>query len=1317
MSFIDHIKKHWVVTVLVALSVLIPATVGAVYLFKSLNTHNGLTSSQINCILKDSRGYMWFGTPAGLYRYDGYVFKAFQSNSQDGSSLPDSYIENIYEGLDGELWIQTPAGYSVYHPQTESFDRDMNAIYAKMNVKGEPQLVYIDKHKNLWMYVPQRGVFCYNMTQQLLYEYGYTDNSQGIPEGNISSFGECMEGVMVVYEDGRIRCLDVQHQQRTVWGNDMIAQQKIKHSKALKAFGDIRDNVWIYGSGTLMCFDKKSGTWDTSLEDKLGITNSDCTVCSMTGDNYGNVWIATDTYGLIRLNVNTHESESITPTDKSNNPVASNNIQSVYVDDTGLLWVGTAKHGICYYGPNIYKFDVDNIGDVTAICQDANGKSWYGTSDKGVIGYDGQMASRQVSSMAVTRDGSLWAGSTSNGLTRIKNGASTIYRANDSISTIIDNHINDLSSDKGGNLWIATSNGLQVYNPTMNTFSTYTKENGKLQSNDITSLFYTDDGNRMLIGSSEGLIIMQLSSHDMNYYTGNSTNLKTFTNNYITQVYYDSRQLVWVGTREGLNILNLSNDTLNYITEKNGLCNNSICGITEDRNNNIWVTTNNGVCRIVVQRNHEDGNYSYNLYNYNTSDGLQSNEFNNGSIMTTRQGQVLMGGMYGVNWVSNNSTTASKDLPSVMLTQLFIGDEEIQTGHSYDGRVPLPQALNETNKLILANSQNTFTIKFAAGNYNQCDGLQFIYWLEGNDKDWHNGDAMKHGVTFTNLGSGTYTLHVKAVNSEGGVSAQERTITIVVRNPWWLSLWAILLYLVIGAFAFYFWKIGFKKIMGVWSEKRNIVYILRRQSKEMKKASEELRQPIARMVSLITDLKNREVSFETKEDLNTLQYQIMQISTRLTDMRFQLENAEQNAIEEAAPQLDHKGNIILPDVVEEHTNNQEEEQENEPAIVQAPTMRYLVVLIDDNRDFINFMTEHLENVYTFVPYISIMRAASDLSDLKADLVICKQDMSEMTGSELCNTLKMNPRTEKTKFVLVTDNVLKPQEMQTLGITLAADDYMSKPFNLKEAVRRFNHLLGYIDDNTNILESDVTTTGKLENLNEGIEGQHTIINSSITKEAETKTPDKELMTEIYEEHPINQDSVTPTEEESSIDPNDTEDEAVANNRPQTISVVEDTSSTDNLPATETEEYTDDDGNKQEASSQANALQIIEEEQSHNDSLGYSMLNAVDKQLIYNVEQYVAHNMSRGNISLDNMAAAMGMGRVPLFHKIKAITHKTPAELVRDLRLKHAANLLIKTPMSVSDIAVELGFMTTENFIHQFKEKFGMLPLEYQIKNRL
>lgn len=142
--------------------------------------------------------------------------------------------------------------------------------------------------------------------------------------------------------------------------------------------------------------------------------------------------------------------------------------------------------------------------------------------------------------MATTPDGSLWVGSRQNGLTRIKNGTAAIYSAaKDSMRTIIDDHINALCADKIGNLWIATNGGLQVYNPKMNTFSSYTRESGKLPTNNITSLFLAT-GNNMLVGTAEGLIVLNLSTTEKKVITGSSNNLKNFTSNYITQVLQDS---------------------------------------------------------------------------------------------------------------------------------------------------------------------------------------------------------------------------------------------------------------------------------------------------------------------------------------------------------------------------------------------------------------------------------------------------------------------------------------------------------------------------------------------------------------------------------------------------------------------------------------------------------------------------------------------------------------------------------------------------------------------------------------------------------
>ena len=1231
-----------------------------VYLFKALDAKDGLTSSQVNCILKDGRGYMWFGTPSGLYRYDGYTFKNFQCDSQDGFSLPDSYISSIQEALDGTLWVRTSAGYCIYHPQSETFERDLKQTFNRMGIERIPSLLYIDKHKNVWGTIPNKGVVCYNMQQQLLYEFGYTDDTKGIPQGNVCSINECRDGALIVYDDGRIACCDVMHQQRTVWITTEIADRQLRRSGTLKAFADQKDNIWLYGQGTLFVYNRSANEWNTSVGDRLGLTGIDVdnSVNGMAADEYNNVWIGTDRVGLVRMNVETREMDVAETRNIKTGQLTTNaiSVQSLYVDDTGLLWVGTEKSGACYYGKNIYRFYSEQKGDVTAMTQDAEGNIWYGTSNNGVIGYSGLLASQKVSAMQYTKDGSLWVGSKQNGLTRIKDGEATVYSlAKNNMKTLINDNVHALCTDRAGNLWIATNGGLQVFNPKMSSFSSYTKENGKLTTNNITALFNTKD-NKLLIGTSEGLIILNLSSTDMVHLTGNSTNVKRFTNNYITQVYEDSRGLIWIGTREGINVLNMANDNLDYITEKHGLTNNNICGITEDLQHNMWVTTSNGVSRIVVQLNSDDGSIGYGLYNYDMSDGLLSNESNPGAIMTTNNGDIYFGGLYGINWTRHDTNNNTDQLPRVMLTQLFVGEEEIQIGHSYNGNVLLTQALNETNHLELNNDQNTITIKFAAGNYNQSERLQFKYWLEGRDQSWQNGDAIKHGVTLSNLKSGTYTLHVSAVSAEGAVSNQERTLEIVVALPWYLSWWMLLLYAIVIILVLYMWKIGLAQIRTIKHKKEAVINELKLQREEIKATSDDLRQPMARMTSIIGNLSEKKSSLEEREQLNALHSQMLQIITRVSDMQTALEHPEAKARTNVNNrfELNAKGELSLPTFGDELTADIIQHRRSE-----SPTSNVVLFFIDNNEELLKFVRAHLYNVFDLRLYNNTRKAAEDLKDFNADLVVCKQEMPGMSGSELCNQLKKGNMSHKSKFVLLTETKLTPQNMKSQNITLAADEYMVKPFNIQEAVKVFNNLLG------------MGTVNMDDNLIEGAE----------TRRLEGHNASMTTATESMDSGIVQ--SMTHQTDETVVD----DDE---------MNMVETTIKGKN-GGTMTE--------------------IINNEMDSGSVIATSsMLDVMDRQLLMNIQQYVLQNMSRGQINLEELAGAMGMGRVPFFHKVRNLTGKTPAELIRDLRLKHACILLKRTNINMSELAVNTGFMTAENFINTFKEKFGLSPLEYRLKWR-
>lgn len=1228
------------------------------YVFKTLDARDGLTSSQVNCILKDSRGFMWFGTPAGLYRYDGYGFRHFQCDSQNGSSLPDSYIESIQEGLNASLWVKTAAGYCVYDPQTESFERDMRQTFNRMGIKDIPQVIYIDRQKNLWGYVSGKGVEFYNLRLQLQYSFAFTDDVRGLPSGNICSISECRDGALMVYDDGKMACCKVGNEEEVVWRTDYISRQKLRNTKSLRAFADQQDNIWLYGQGTLFVYNKRSDTWDTTPGNQLNLTGIgvDHAVNDMGGDRNGNVWLGTTRNGLVLMSVTTHQMEQVqlNTMNRISRLTRSTDIRSIYIDDSDLLWIGSAKAGVAYYGDNIFKFESQFIGDITAICQDSTGMVWYGTSNNGIIGYEGPLASVKVSALAVTNDGSLWVGSPQNGLTRIKDGHAHYYStANDSTHrTMIDDHINAMTCDKQGNLWIATEGGLQIYNPRMNQFSNYTKELGKIRTNNITSLFY-GEGNNMLLGTSEGLIVMNVSTGKMDHFTGNSTNIEKFTNNYVTQVFEDSRGLIWVGTREGVNVLNLETDKLDKITEKSfGLCNNNICGIAEDMKHNIWLTTSNGVTRVVAQRNHEDGTYKYGLYNYTVRDGLQSDEFNSGSIITLDDGKVVMGGLNGINWVRPKTKDEQNALPQVMLTELLIGEEEVLVGHSYDGKVPLPFALNEINHINLGSNQNTFTIKFAAGSYNQSEGLQFMYMMEGNgDNSWHDGDALKHGVTFTDLPFGTYYLHVKANSAESQNSDKERVVKIVIDRPFYLQYWMLIIYALIIAVGLYIWKQGIDHVRSLWKRKKAILGELMRQREEIKSASDELRQPMSRMTTIIMDLAMKDSSLEEREQLNSLHSQMLTLITRLSDMQTALEHPEQTAKQSVRQHylMDGQGEMHLPEIVREELTS-----EIKPIEGELPTSKFCVVFIDSNDDFLKLVGNSMRYIYDFHPYNDIHRAAADIENMIPDLVVCKQDMQGMTGSELCTNIKLHSRLNRIKFVLMTDSRLSPKDMHNQGIAMSADDYLAKPFNLQEAVMRFNKLLGVgpIELDNMLIEGAATrmledrnasmTTASETNISAQAGAGYTVVEDEMIK-AVTLAPVKSHVTDA-----INQNFV----------------------------------------------FADGDEMQER----------------------FSMADSIDQQLLGSIEQYVQQNMSRGAINLEEMAQAMGMAMKPFFQKVRDITGKTPAEVVRDIRLRHACILLQRTDLNMSVLANNVGFATGEHFIATFKERFGFSPSEYRLKYR-
>ena len=158
------VMKHKLLLILVTL--LLPATLLADIpdmKFRRLDTRNGLSNSQVNCIHRDTHGYVWIGTSYGLNRYDGYRCRTFYSNKRDTTTMRDNYTDQIMEDWNGKLWLKQGMSYCVYGPLTETFERDVNREVAQyLGPHNAVERVYIDGKKNLWVKFYDEGFFYYN---------------------------------------------------------------------------------------------------------------------------------------------------------------------------------------------------------------------------------------------------------------------------------------------------------------------------------------------------------------------------------------------------------------------------------------------------------------------------------------------------------------------------------------------------------------------------------------------------------------------------------------------------------------------------------------------------------------------------------------------------------------------------------------------------------------------------------------------------------------------------------------------------------------------------------------------------------------------------------------------------------------------------------------------------------------------------------------------------------------------------------------------------------------------------------------------------
>lgn len=353
--------------------------------FSSLNNRGGLSNSQVNAILKDKTGYVWFGTQSGLNRFDGFRMKTFLYSATNQTSLANNYVDELQEDNEGKIWVHTSVGYCVYAPTTEQFDRKPEVWLKTINVEGVPQRLLVDSQKNMWIQVWGKGLYYYNVKNETTYLFKYVKKPKSgcLMDRDISSLKDVDGKLLVTYGDGTLCLLDGD-KQSALWYNTFLKDHRLCGDNGAYSFVENNHTFWVSTTTEAYVFNSLNRQWlsTRSYLAQRGIlvpVNDRIVIRDLQVNANGALWVATDHHGLFYIDFKTKACHQYVHSNVRGS-IVDNSLQKVYIDNFGAVWVGSYKNGVAYYSPSSSMFNTIPLGDVCTITQDLAGNLWCGTN-------------------------------------------------------------------------------------------------------------------------------------------------------------------------------------------------------------------------------------------------------------------------------------------------------------------------------------------------------------------------------------------------------------------------------------------------------------------------------------------------------------------------------------------------------------------------------------------------------------------------------------------------------------------------------------------------------------------------------------------------------------------------------------------------------------------------------------------------------------------------------------------------------------------------------------------------------------------------
>lgn len=809
--------------------------------FEQLTLEDGLSSGSIRAICQDSTGFIWIGTTDGLNRYDGLSFKVYNHIPGDTSSLSNNFITRLLVDRQGNLWIGTLEGLNFFDRQSGKFKKiNLQASAPHGPRKVEIFALAVDAENQVWISTNNTGgIFkvktINNNGTTFISSFIPTPETNGIqPDRNyiLSIYFDKQNNGWVGFENGLYSLKNYGHPKGWQLENpfrDFFSEHI--PSMSVEAITedpfDSKAIIAVTSFGKIYRFHPPTGNKPANLTALYEPPNESLVVLSILKDQSEHFWVATSEHGLIRFKYDNSipKAQFLIQQQYKNNPLQTgslinNQVFALYEDRSGLIWAGTDM-GVSIYNPNkenlsatelINNPQLGNLS-VTAIHYE---KDWLitGTDGKGIlimnkttkvntlISRQSEMAT-ELSSNSITtflkdRDDNLWVG-TINGLSFLSRAEflkvfttqkiasppvlkfTNLLPAADDTTSLSGRMIFALLQDYSGWIWVGTAFGLNCLDPKTKKVIRKLKDDGSTAlsiSNNIIRCLFEDYDHNIWVGTEYGLNRINNKTRDVTVFFNQPGNSSSLSGNRISCIAQTIDSVLWIGTNgAGLNRYNTKTNVFKHYTVANGLANNVIYSIIDDRSGSLWISTNNGLSRFNLQ--------TETFTNYDVNDGLKSNVFNQGAGFRNSDGEIFFGNINGINSFYPERIRKNFYVPPIVITDLRIFDKSVIDG-AYPDKL---FSLTALNKVELNSKENFFSFEFAALNYINPAKNQFRYKLEGLNDEWINNGNRRY-VSFTNMSPGDYVFHVTGSNNDGVWNQEGLKIMLIIHPPWFKTWYA-----------------------------------------------------------------------------------------------------------------------------------------------------------------------------------------------------------------------------------------------------------------------------------------------------------------------------------------------------------------------------------------------------------------------------------------------------------------------------------------------------------------------------------------------